>query len=546
MKKESLNLIRAIDQIAEATKDQAFRDESIKNAKEGIKVVAKRLHLTPNQCILFSGFINQFDDRQITPHDLARFYGCTQIKILAFWDDIEHLCSKKYINKFQEDNGEIYFRVPKDMMDALCKNQVFTPKTFTNLNIEQFCDRLSELLRSRNDGGISFELLLSEIQDLLQSNTHLDLVSKIYDLALDCEDLILFLCIMNLYIQNGDNHVIRHDFEDIFPSIGSARRLARQLERGDHFLQEVGLIEYSNSDGMVETNAWQLTDIVKDEFLAELKISENADNDKTLMAANSISEKKLFFNTSISKQLDQLANLLQEEQFVKVQERLVKNGMRKGFACIFYGAPGTGKTETVLQLARQTGRSIMMVDVPNLRSKWVGDTEKNTKAIFDKYRRYCKKNKLAPILLFNEADAVLCKRNEGATGSVDKMENAMQNIILQEMETLDGIMIATTNLTGNLDTAFERRFLYKIEFPKPTPNESKHIWHTMLPDISEDEAYDLAKAYSFSGGQIENIARKQIVNSILCGDDKIQLNRIREACDTELFKGKGHKIIGFA
>ena len=80
-----------------------------------------------------------------------------------------------------------------------------------------------------------------------------------------------------------------------------------------------------------------------------------------------------------------------------------------------------------------------MVDVPNLRSKWVGDTEKNIKAVFEDYRHLCNSAEMAPILLFNEADAVLCKRNEGAVIGVDKMENAMQNIILQEMENLDGI-----------------------------------------------------------------------------------------------------------
>jgi SpoVK/Ycf46/Vps4 family AAA+-type ATPase len=219
--------------------------------------------------------------------------------------------------------------------------------------------------------------------------------------------------------------------------------------------------------------------------------------------------------------------------------------MRRGFACIFYGAPGTGKTESALQIARITGRALMIVDVPNLRSKWVGDTEKNTKAIFEKYRNYCKQSDLAPILLFNEADAILCKRKEGAENSVDKMENAMQNIILQEMETLDGIMIATTNLTGNLDTAFERRFLYKIEFPKPSPNESQHIWHNMLPEISEQEAYDLAKQYSFSGGQIENIARKQVVNAVLSGEDRVSMESVQEACKTELFNNSNTRRIGF-
>ena len=74
---------------------------------------------------------------------------------------------------------------------------------------------------------------------------------------------------------------------------------------------------------------------------------------------------------------------------------------------------------------------------------------------------------MAPILLFNEADAIFGIRQEGATRAVDKMENSIQNIILQEMEKLDGILIATTNLTTNLDNAFERRFLYKIRFDRP-------------------------------------------------------------------------------
>ena len=264
-----------------------------------------------------------------------------------------------------------------------------------------------------------------------------------------------------------------------------------------------------------------------------------------LTQPDAISEKKLYYCEEVSKQVNKLRSLLQEDHFLAVQKRLEDKGMRRGFACIFYGSPGTGKTETVLQLARETGRAIKMVDVPNLRSKWVGDTEKNIKAVFEDYRRLCKDSKLAPILLFNEADAVLCKRNEGAVSGVDKMENAMQNIILQEMENLDGIMIATTNLSGNLDAAFERRFLYKIEFLKPTPNESKHIWRALLPDLDEKDALDLASAYSFSGGQIENIARKHIIDSILNEKEGLAIDTIREACRAEQFHNTSVNKIGF-
>ena len=180
-----------------------------------------------------------------------------------------------------------------------------------------------------------------------------------------------------------------------------------------------------------------------------------------------------------------------------------------------------------------------------MRSKWVGDTEKNIKATFDRYRDCCKKMSVQPILLFNEADAIVGKRSANTDNSVEKMENAMQNIILQEMETLDGIMIATTNLTGNLDSAFERRFLYKIEFPKPTPQESRHIWHAMLPELTDNDALTLAKKYNFSGGQIENIARKQLINSILADIDGVDMSAIQEACDNELINKRQGKTIGF-
>lgn len=88
--------------------------------------------------------------------------------------------------------------------------------------------------------------------------------------------------------------------------------------------------------------------------------------------------------------------------------------MRKGFACLFYGSPGTGKTETAYQIARKTGRDIMIVNVSEIKSCWVGESEKNIKALFDRYREYVRSYEVAPILLFNEADAIIGIRQEAA------------------------------------------------------------------------------------------------------------------------------------
>jgi len=241
--------------------------------------------------------------------------------------------------------------------------------------------------------------------------------------------------------------------------------------------------------------------------------------------------------------VEELNTFLQPENYKKIQERMKEKGFRNGFACLFYGSPGTGKTETVYQLARHTGRNIMVVDVPQIKSKWVGESEKNIKALFDRYREQVKRTKLTPILLFNEADAIIGKRKNGAENAVDKMENSIQNIILQEMEQLDGIMIATTNLQENLDKAFERRFLYKIKFEKPTVEARALIWQSMIPELSEMEVQTLASKYEFSGGQIENIARHYVIDNILHDTKGDVLAMLTSHCDNErLDDNKPHKI----
>ena len=106
------------------------------------------------------------------------------------------------------------------------------------------------------------------------------------------------------------------------------------------------------------------------------------------------------------------------------------------------------------------------------------------------------------------------------------------------METLDGIMIATTNLQQNLDTAFERRFLYKIMFEKPTVEARARIWHSMIPELDEMEVNTLSAKYDFSGGQIENIARHFAIDNILHGESNDKLSMLITHCDNERLQSK--------
>jgi SpoVK/Ycf46/Vps4 family AAA+-type ATPase len=178
---------------------------------------------------------------------------------------------------------------------------------------------------------------------------------------------------------------------------------------------------------------------------------------------------------------------------------------------------------------------------------WFGESEKKIKQVFDNYRTAVENSEIAPILLFNEADAVIGKRKEftAASRSVDQTENTIQNIILQEMENLSGILIATTNLIKNMDNAFERRFLYKIVFEKPSLESRKSIWNALLPDLPEDKASELSGKFELSGGQIENIARKTEVDAIISGGG-LTPDILAQYCKSEtLDNGNDSRKIGF-
>jgi SpoVK/Ycf46/Vps4 family AAA+-type ATPase len=190
-----------------------------------------------------------------------------------------------------------------------------------------------------------------------------------------------------------------------------------------------------------------------------------------------------------------------------------------------------------------SGRDIMSIDISATKSHWFGDSEKIIRYIFSRYQYKVEnaKNTPAPILLLNEADAIINKRKDISTSIVAQTENTIQNIILEEMEKLNGILIATTNLTENFDTAFERRFIYKIEFLKPGAGIRRLIWKSLIPELSEEEIVKLAEVFDLSGGQIENIARKRAIVGILSGKDP-DLVELESFCNEESILKKDPKI----
>jgi len=221
----------------------------------------------------------------------------------------------------------------------------------------------------------------------------------------------------------------------------------------------------------------------------------------------------LHFSDSFQSELSRLKKAMNPNRFNKLIKALENSGYSKGFVLLFYGGAGTGKTASAYDIANKTHRDVLQVDIEKIRDKYVGESEKNLTQVFEEYEEAKKTLKQTPILLFNEADALLGRRI-GVASSVDQMNNSMQNILLQKLENFEGIFIATTNLIDNIDNAFSRRFLYKLEFPKPTADIRLKIWKAKLPGLKKS-VYAAISHHELSGGQIELIAKQFVIRNFL-------------------------------
>ncbi|MDR1583930.1 MAG: ATP-binding protein [Prevotellaceae bacterium] len=538
-----------IERIIELAENSGLNDAFYQKAKENIRFVAQKMTLSPNQVVLFAIFMEKSDDSRIYISEISKFLGCRNIKAISMMNEVEELEKRRLVRCRLDDDKQCY-RVPHEVINAVKQGVAYEPESRKNLSAEQLFQHIERLFEERENKEISCCVLAAELKFLIEDNITLAFCRQIKgwdDIYKNSNNFLLLLLFCHRFVNLDDDNICFYDIdiENLYETKWMFKRIKSGLQDGSNELIEKKILEYINDNGMVDNERFKITDNVKEQLFSELDIKiKQSESKKGLIQHDSIAAKKLFYNEREQMQITQLTALLQGDHFTAVQKRLEENAMRKGFACLFHGAPGTGKTETVYQIAHATGRDIMMVDISDTKSCWFGESEKKIKAVFERYRAFVKTNNTTPILLFNEADAVIGKRKEIGNSNVAQTENAIQNIILQELENLDGIMIATTNLTQNLDKAFERRFLYKIEFEKPSVEAKKMIWLAMIPALPAHEAEELATAYDFSGGQIENIVRKRMVDGILNGTEP-SIEIMHNYCRSELLYKKEDRKIGF-
>ena len=207
--------------------------------------------------------------------------------------------------------------------------------------------------------------------------------------------------------------------------------------------------------------------------------------------------------------------------------------INKGYPVLFHGPPGTGKTMAAGLIGKQVQKQVYRIDLSLITSKYVGETEKNLKMLFDRAE-----NK-DWILFFDEADALFGKRTT-VKDAHDKFANQEMSYLLQRIEEFDGVVILATNYSTNIDNAMTRRFQSKIYFPFPEVKERIKIWEQAIPTgyaIEETVSCELiAEHYKLSGANVRNIMKQLSIVSKKKASTTFMAGDIQSCIEVELNK----------
>ncbi|EAI0504053.1 ATP-binding protein, partial [Campylobacter jejuni] len=414
----------------------------------------------------------------------------------------------------------------------------------------QLYERLSFIQKSAYNSEIKNQIKLYEkhIKERLKKSKFYNVLADIFkEYNLEHKEQIIFLALLKEEYALSNESSISREMNSLL-SLISENDLERHknkklLQENAPLLNLIEYDEYLNAFGDISKSFFIIDEILQRIINFEPKQSKKIKIESVLKDQDifELIEPSTDINDIImpenTKEL--LENIL-KQQDKKVLERLhswgIKSNKNIEAKIIFYGPAGTGKTMSALAMAKSMKKSVLSFDCSKILSKWVGESEQNVRKIFDTYKNIVQTCKQSPILLLNEADQFLSTRVDGSSGS-DKMHNQMQNIFLEQIERFSGVIIATTNFLESLDSAFSRRFDYKIEFKKPDFKDRLKIWEKFLPKkalFEKDFNINILSNYELSGAQILMVVKNTALKVAVSQDGVFKMQDFIESIQKEL------------
>lgn len=513
-------------------------------ANKHLEPIKNALEISEAQALMFSVvFYLHISNRRPGHCEIRKTLKVNPLEYFRHVKELKYLVERSILTITNRYEGDKDYYVDEHIITAMMDNQLKPVPQKPAADVFQFADLVSAVLKKKSNKLLSTFEMYQEFEGLLDRHKEISVVKLIQSNNLPIEDSTVVLALMAHNADNQEILSISEMAEGLFDHIQDRASFRRKYLELETPLYKQGLIE--NCDNWyLESRYIKFTEdtfqLIFDGKNPLLSSKSSVPKLCRLIKPDEVVAKKMFYNPQTETEIKTLAKVLVIGNAESITAKLNNDGFSAGITALLHGGPGTGKTETIYQLAKGSGRSIFMADIANIKDKYVGESEKRLRSIFSEYKLAVKHAEPMPILVFNECDAILGRRINVDT-SVDQMNNTLQNILLQELEDFEGIFFATTNLVGNLDKAFERRFLFKINFKAPELKVRYMQWKSRFTMLDDELLKALANNYSLSGGQIENIARKAKINAIVNGNFKGK-EYFEQLCQEELLFNQGREF----
>ena len=355
-------ILQLMDFLSEQSNDSQLGDEFWADNQAVATDLATRLCITPLQAVLLSICLRQ-GPRNVDFDDIARHLDISNIRALEYSDELNALIRARYL-KFHDAKDEDSFDIPQAVIRAFKNNEIPEQPKKTGLSLHELFDRLDDLFEDLDDNAIAPGEMYHELKELFEANQQVGFVRELKGLQIEhYDDWMVLVIVCHYLINKDDDRITFGQLADVFRHKSDFNEAKTALKEGNHYLMERGLIEHICEDGIANTSMIHLTAKARQILLSDFHLHSNEAPVAGLTKPESLLEKNLFYTDGNGVQVGELRSFLAPDRYKEIRERMKDSGYRSGFACLFYGDPGTGKTETVYQLARQTGRSILSVHV---------------------------------------------------------------------------------------------------------------------------------------------------------------------------------------
>ncbi len=525
----SKQLLKAINLCVNKVIDDGF-DKSLKTCRPQLQTIRKSFNVNNREAQVLALIVAaSMTEARVMATDIGDMIGKNEWQLIDILYDIESLEKKKIVEGSYKSSFGSYGELAEFSINLTKSTRLIFFSGFLSCpkigkeSIYSILKETETMVDERNVSEVNSDQIVERVEEMLKGNAGAQMNAKFKKYGLSVYEKILILYTLQESIKTTGSDI--ESFSDkFFNDYNEQMEFFRSFRNGNNTLIKHGLVQMD--DLTINLTSKAIKDFLpNDTYLIEEKTS-------VLIMPKSIKSEQLYYPAKVQAELNKIETWIDPMNFEKYGQKLIKKGFCKGISILLDGPPGCGKTAYSYSLALKTGYPILKVEVQDILSKWVGAAEGRLKDVFNRARTYASELGKPVIILMDEGDAVLNRRNNYDLSSAGRSNNNLNTIILKELESMENIFILCTNAHRNtFDVAYNRRFTYKVHMESPGKEIRYKIWHKHLPKFSKNALNSLS-TYELSGSEIANVIRKvtlfEIENNVTA-----RLTEIKKMIDNE-------------